>query len=45
MNTPEASFLAWQQQFRTSKDCLHYLKDNEVAKWVYVSSLLSQQRN
>jgi hypothetical protein len=27
MNTPEASFLTWQQQFRTSKDCLHYLKE------------------
>jgi transposase-like protein len=30
MNTPEASFLTWQQQFRTSKDCLHYLKE---MKW------------
>jgi hypothetical protein len=30
MNTPEASFLTWQQQFRTSKECLHYLKE---MKW------------
>jgi hypothetical protein len=30
MNTPEASFLTWQQQFRTNKDCLHYLKE---MKW------------
>ena len=30
MNTPEASFLNWQQQFRTNKDCLQYLKE---MKW------------
>jgi len=26
MNMPEASFLAWQQQFSTEEDCLAYLK-------------------
>ncbi|MFT5838303.1 MAG: hypothetical protein ACI9UT_000795, partial [Flavobacteriales bacterium] len=30
MNTPEASFLMWQQHFRTNKDCLQYLKE---MKW------------
>lgn len=26
MNTPEASFLTWQQQFNTEQDCLNHLK-------------------
>jgi hypothetical protein len=30
MNTSEASFLTWQQQFRKNKDCLQYLKE---MKW------------
>ena len=30
MKTPEASFLDWQSQFGTDKDCLHYLT---VMKW------------
>jgi hypothetical protein len=27
MNTPEANFLLGNQQFRTNKDCLQYLKE------------------
>lgn len=30
MNTPEASFLTWQQQFNTEQDCLNHLKQ---LKW------------
>ncbi len=30
MNTPEASFLTWQQQFNTEQDCLNHLKE---LKW------------
>ena len=42
MNTPEASFLTWHQQFRTNKDYL-VSEGHEVAKWVYVSSMWSRQ--
>ena len=30
MNTPEASFLTWQQQFNSEQDCLNHLKQ---LKW------------
>ena len=30
MNMPEASFLAWQEQFSTEDDCLKYL---QKMKW------------
>jgi hypothetical protein len=43
MNTPEASFLTWQQQFRTNKDSSPVSEGNEVTKWVYVPSMWSRQ--